>query len=170
MGARRRVRLRLGLLRRLRGRLRRRPLDEVRREVAAAKDRLGMSVDKGIRNLVVGLRAWGVDTDASCEGHRNHGAPFPWVDVPRRHTRRLLLLVSLWNSVAPADERRGKAKWREREWVILPISSLIRLVPGDRGRPLKEMQRRAGGFGCFLQDIEEISRDGLIYATRHSNL
>lgn len=60
-----------------------RQLDEAwirgEREVAELTDGLNHPVDGGIRPLVTALRALGLPTIGSCEGHVDHGYPFPWV-------------------------------------------------------------------------------------------
>ncbi len=50
-------------------------------EVARLKDRLGTPVDEGIFETVVLLNLLGFRTSQSCEGHLDHGAAYPWVDV-----------------------------------------------------------------------------------------
>lgn len=44
------------------------------------KEKLGSEfyfIDKGIRPLVVVLLLLGIKTEASCEGHLDHGHPYP---------------------------------------------------------------------------------------------
>ena len=55
-------------------------------KVARWTDALGERVDLGIRDAVVALNLTGIPTEASCEGHLDHGKPGPWVEigVPRR--------------------------------------------------------------------------------------
>ena len=55
--------------------------EDIRAEVEQLTDALGKSVDDGIIEPVTGLRALAFPTSASCEGHFEHGCPYPWVDV-----------------------------------------------------------------------------------------
>lgn len=60
-------------------RLRRwRELEQVVNEMA---DKLGLSIDEGIKEAVVALHAHGLETSQSCEGHDDHGAALPFVAV-----------------------------------------------------------------------------------------
>ncbi len=56
-------------------------LRQIEAEVERTADRLGYPIDPGIKGLVVMLKAFGLSTTASCEGHLDHGSPYPWVDV-----------------------------------------------------------------------------------------
>src|SRR4051812_35177425 len=44
-------------------------------------DRLGRPIDDGIFKTVVALNVLGISTRMSCEGHLDHGLPYPWVDI-----------------------------------------------------------------------------------------
>jgi hypothetical protein len=55
--------------------------EDIRAEVEQLTDALGKPVDEGIIESVTGLRALGFPTSASCEGHFEHGCPYPWIDV-----------------------------------------------------------------------------------------
>lgn len=55
--------------------------DELTEIFSHVTDRIGRSIDKGIFDTVVALNALGIATSASCEGHLDHGLPYPWVDV-----------------------------------------------------------------------------------------
>jgi hypothetical protein len=50
-------------------------------QVDALADKLGEPVDIGIRVMVAALHMHGIATYASCEGHLDHGFPYPWVDI-----------------------------------------------------------------------------------------
>lgn len=60
---------------------RRRHFAAVQREVAQIADALGEPIEPGIHATVVGLRAHGLTTTMSCEGHPDHGRPYPWVSM-----------------------------------------------------------------------------------------
>ena len=44
-------------------------------------DRIGTHIDPGIMHAVVAFNAVGICTNASCEGHMDHGAAYPWIDI-----------------------------------------------------------------------------------------
>lgn len=48
-------------------------------------DKIGKPIDKGIFDAVVALNILGFDTYQSCEGHMDHGLPFPWIDITLPH-------------------------------------------------------------------------------------
>jgi hypothetical protein len=50
-------------------------------ELASASDRLGKPIDSAILPTVVALRMIGFQTNASCEGHLDHGIKAPWIEV-----------------------------------------------------------------------------------------
>lgn len=51
--------------------------------VARTVDGQGRRIDLGIMAVVLGLNAHGIRTTFSCEGHLDHGEPFPWVWVDK---------------------------------------------------------------------------------------
>lgn len=63
-----------------------RDLDETAREVARMADGLGRGIDEAIKPAVTGLLALGIPTQNSCEGHLDHGAPFPNIDIGEQKT------------------------------------------------------------------------------------
>jgi hypothetical protein len=57
-------------------------------------DELGMTIDKGIRELVVLLNYDNIGTTQSCWGHKNRGLPYPWVDIHKEHLGDLFNIIS----------------------------------------------------------------------------
>jgi hypothetical protein len=57
-------------------------------------DVLGMTIDKGVRELVVLLNYRNIGTTASCWGHKNRGLPYPWVDIHNDHKGDIVNLIS----------------------------------------------------------------------------
>lgn len=55
--------------------------DHIREDVTSLIDKLGKPVDDGIVETVTALQSLGFPTSASCEGHFEHGCPYPWIDV-----------------------------------------------------------------------------------------
>jgi len=72
-------------------------------------------LEKGIRHLVYVLRELGFKTYASCEGHLDHGNPFPWVSLvgtpeswcQKRRPELLRHWIRILGKLAPsqADEK-----------------------------------------------------------------
>ena len=54
---------------------------EVEAEVEQIGDKLGKGIDDGIKPAVKGLMANGFKTTMSCEGHLDHGFPWPNIDI-----------------------------------------------------------------------------------------
>jgi hypothetical protein len=44
-------------------------------------DKIGHPIDSNIKETVVAFNCHGMKTDGSCEGHLDHGLPYPWVDI-----------------------------------------------------------------------------------------
>ncbi len=66
--------------------------EQKRTEVDKIVDRLGLGIDKKIKETVTAFRVHGFTTSQSCEGHiheeetegekkEKHGVPFPWVEI-----------------------------------------------------------------------------------------
>lgn len=54
--------------------------EEAEAYAAHLVDRIGCPIDEGIRETVVALNLLGFPTSQSCEGHLDHGCPYPWID------------------------------------------------------------------------------------------
>lgn len=50
-------------------------------QVSALTDNLGTPIDQGILETIVVLNLLGLHTFQSCEGHLDHGHPYPWVTI-----------------------------------------------------------------------------------------
>jgi hypothetical protein len=55
--------------------------DEIAEKFSHVNDRIGMPIDGGIFETVVALNALDIPTSMSCEGHLDHGLPYPWVAI-----------------------------------------------------------------------------------------
>ncbi len=123
-------------------------LDKIRKEVEKVKDKKGMSVDPGIKELVIGLRYWGVKTIMSCEGHRKEGLPYPWVRFKYESMEKVVKAL-YWQYLA-----KSKVKW------VIKIKGMPMLVPEDKKEfNLKELQEGAVAFGKVLQEQPESTLD-----------
>ena len=132
--------------------MRPRDLEKVRKEVERIRDRLEMPIDPKIKDLVIGLRRWGIETTASCEGHLNHGYPYPWVDIDRKDLEKITRIVGIWWSGKDKDHPATD----QTRWVIKPFATFVRIVPEDKkSRSLKEMQKDAVAFGKYLQTLPD---------------
>ena len=99
-------------------------LQRARAEVDELADRLGLAIDPEIKETVVALKASGLNTTQSCEGHSGPGLPWPWVDV-----------------VAPGEpEERWEGELAEFSEVAtkegLSLEMLMRGEPGDLYREI----------------------------------
>lgn len=61
--------------------------------VARTVDGQGRRIDLGIMGVVLGLNAHNVKTTFSCEGHLDHGNPYPWVWIDSESAHMLKKLV-----------------------------------------------------------------------------
>lgn len=121
-------------------------LESARREVDSLCDRLGKPLDEKIKELVIGLRCHGIRTIASCQGHLDHGLPYPWVDVEKHYLGILLKWVARENRPNLPNGKKNL-----NTWVIKPVAGSYRLIPEDKNLPLEEMQEKAEEFGFFLK-------------------
>lgn len=54
---------------------------EIASDLSLVTDKLGMPIDKDILQTVIAMRMSGFQTNASCEGHLDHGIKAPWIEV-----------------------------------------------------------------------------------------
>lgn len=54
---------------------------DIRARIGEFTDKLGREMDPGIIEAVVTLNLAGFTTVQSCEGHLDHGTPYPWVNL-----------------------------------------------------------------------------------------
>jgi hypothetical protein len=80
---------------------------EMRERVSTWTDSLGTSVDAGILETVVVLNLHGLHTFQSCEGHLDHGSPYPWITIVDRERSRLFDLA--WLNVCNLEEEAKAA-------------------------------------------------------------
>ncbi|MBA2284250.1 MAG: hypothetical protein H0W02_02080 [Ktedonobacteraceae bacterium] len=71
-------------------------------------DRLGAPVDEGISETVVVLNLLGFRTYQSCEGHLDHGCPYPWADVI--DAERFSRYKNMWIHVCDLEKQAKEAK------------------------------------------------------------
>lgn len=71
-------------------------------------DRIGMRIDKGIMDTVIALNASGIYTTASCEGHLDHGAAYPWIDIGHADANTLEQKILLSLSEGKQEDKETK--------------------------------------------------------------
>ncbi len=76
---------------------------QMRIRVSQFRDKLGCEVDPGIFETVVLLNLLGFTTQQSCEGHLDHGAPYPWVTIIDAEQERLF--QRHWLAVCEHEEQ-----------------------------------------------------------------
>lgn len=81
-------------------------------------DGIGAHIDPAIMNAVVGLNALGVNTEASCEGHLDHGNAHPWIRIGAPDTD------TLEDKLREARQKVLNASEGEREQVFATYSGL----------------------------------------------
>lgn len=77
--------------------------EEACAEVAQFTDRLGCEVDEGIFDTVVVFNLLGMRTFQSCEGHLDHGCPYPWVTLVAKEPNNSHILS--WKHVCDLEEQ-----------------------------------------------------------------
>ncbi len=55
--------------------------DRVKNEIENAADAEGYRIDEGIKEPVIALNAYGINTGQSCEGHVDSGRSAPWIRI-----------------------------------------------------------------------------------------
>ena len=71
--------------------------------VSTFTDKLGTPIDPGIFETVVALNLLGLHTFQSCEGHLEHGCPYPWVTIIDEERSRTF--NRMWLSVCELEEQ-----------------------------------------------------------------
>lgn len=72
-------------------------LEQTFERVALTVDGMGKRIDIGIMGVVLYLNVHGIITTFSCEGHTDHGHPFPWVWVDIRSGEPLRRIVEAFS-------------------------------------------------------------------------
>lgn len=87
--------------------------ENLRARFTRVADKLGMLIDSGILETVVGLNAFGVETSMSCMGHTDRGLAYPWVDVGKvgqddPRVRQYQQIYKKYNDYIEDQKRRRK--------------------------------------------------------------
>lgn len=81
---------------------------EMHARVATFTDKLGTPIDPGIFETVVALNLLGLHTLQSCEGHFDHGCPYPWVTISDDERSRTF--NRMWLSVCELAEQAKSSR------------------------------------------------------------
>lgn len=111
-----------------------------------------LKLDPKIKDLVIGLLGLKIKAFLSCEGHRQEGFHYPWVDVEYGDKEKLLRIVAWYNVQAYSHKTKSKVVW-----VILPRATM-RLMPDKNGFTLTELQASAMEFGQRIRGLNKIPR------------
>jgi hypothetical protein len=124
--------------------------------VARTADGMGRRIDLGVMGLVLALNAHGVRTTGSCEGHMDHGHPFPWVWVPEADSGLLVALLGAFyaRGSVPRDRMLTSGYLLEDTYILQPRGAALqeRRVSHERAVVLKEYQQEAIRFAEWLRD------------------
>lgn len=146
-------------------------LSDIEKEVDNLTDEVDEPVDANIKHAVIAMRYAGFRTTASCEGHLDHGFPYPWIDtqyvdgkIRRSEKKRLKRLLKQFYKYRKsshqlllqnfADYRLQSVKW--------PRSAKKRRAHTDvlDEDLLREYQKEMDDFADFL--IDSIKRKSLV--------
>ena len=120
-------------------------VEQARQEVEAILDQLGKPVDPKIKEFLIGLRRWGVETIMSCEGHYFNGYPFPWVSITLESLPLAVKLLML-------NYRRQP---RYKPLCVIEPTAEPRIRTLKEGLMLPFLQREVTRFGKFLQELPD---------------
>ena len=62
---------------------------KIAQQVDTIKDGLGKGIEIGIKEAVIAINAFGINTTMSCEGHFERGVAGPWVDIDIQETEEI---------------------------------------------------------------------------------
>lgn len=115
-------------------------------------DKTGRPIDELIKPLVGAMRGRRIATTASCEGHLDHGNPFPWIEFENDDMAAAVELLGDWHRICQDGNRA---------WCIVPgFEDVSHIAPFDRTRPLAEMQDDAVGITDMVIAMGEASLRG----------
>lgn len=132
--------------------------DETAEKFRKVTDKLGKPIDAGIFDTVMALNVLGVPTTMSCEGHLDHGLPYPWVDIgwPSPEFPVEIRLPGKVLSNKPPSPDMGKMQ------SLLDEFYCDRTVPPDRRIILGGLRRiysRGGGDPRKLLEYQQEMRE-----------
>lgn len=135
--------------------------DEKMKEIEMTVDALEKRVDKGIKECVVALQLFDINTSASCEGHLDHGIAGPWIDVEDKEAFKLRAQLKRLTTQEESNILRKaithkNLKERQKLLILLDEFYKGREVPFDQRLIISS---RALGWGRLENqgaDIQEV--------------
>ncbi len=111
---------------------------EMHVRVSQFQDNLGGEVDEGIFETVVMLNLAGFTTHQSCEGHLDHGLPYPWVTVIDVEQDRLF--TRQWLEVCELEEQAKEAGTQEAydRWLATDVQLRLIIVRCEQDSTLHQ--------------------------------
>lgn len=92
---------------------------KLRKMVDEMKDKLGREIDEGIKETVVAFLAFDFNTFASCEGHLDHGLPYPWVEIR-------IPAPKGWKGANEEKKKELKEEWNEK--ILKKEAEMLKLL------------------------------------------
>jgi hypothetical protein len=123
---------------------------EITDKVKKIKDGTSSPVDEGIKEAQTSFMALDFPVNESCEGHLDHGEPFPWIDI------NYPLPDEWWEDKKVREEMKDKIMSAHKEWRE-KIDKLLEEFYNNRltDPGLKITMKDQGIFGAFrLQSAE----------------
>jgi len=128
--------------------------DKIKNEIENSADSLGLEIDEGIKNPVIALNAFEINTAQSCEGHLDSGKSAPWIrieapnepeerfinqnetfkkvaekyNMPLGEAKRMFNPDAYWEAMkksAANGETKDYQKWREESGKLLYVTKEI---------------------------------------------
>lgn len=136
---------------------------EAKTEVEKIADKLGKPIDEGIKEAIIAFKSLGINTIRSCEGHMDHGAGGPYIDIEAKEVEDLEKHL---DEVKDNEEKFEKIieeitrnNLKERKKIMTHLSNFYkeRNVPYDKRLIINPMGRgwsRIESQGAGLQKIE----------------
>lgn len=132
-------------------------------------DGLGKPIDKGIKEMVVALRAHNFETSGSCKGHISRSCCYPWVHVelPKQKKKRAETLARMKQLFGEfyEDRYRGDAsviitelgrgltlRLQSRGGLLLDTMPREILTKKVRAKILKRYRKEMDDFRRFLKE------------------
>lgn len=148
-------------------------LEEIKKWADNVRDRLGMPIDEGIKDTVIFLNAFGINTVASCEGHLDRGTGASYIDIESKEVSELEKQLEQVKRNKREREKiireieRKNLEERQKIMDLLDEFYKNRIVPYDRRLVIQSMERyvsRLQSQGANLQGIrtEDIKKEKLL--------
>lgn len=100
--------------------------EQMRDRVAGFTDALGKTVDPGIFETVIYFNLFGIQTWQSCEGHLDHGHPYPWITLIDDERSRQFNRI--WRHVCSLEEQARTSRTAETFEQYLAAESNLRIL------------------------------------------